>query len=44
MFANDKNNIELFKVLLRNFNGTIRSLNKYRAEFKDEIDALAASK
>ena len=41
MHANNVDDIELFKILLKNFNGTVRSLNKYKPEFRDYIDSVS---
>jgi hypothetical protein len=44
LYANTINNLELFKVLLKNFNGTIRSYNSLNPEFKEIVDEFIASK
>ena len=41
MYANTINNLDLFRILLKHFNGTIRSLNKYSAEFKEYINSIS---
>ena len=44
MYANNINDLNLFKVLLKNFNGTIRSYKSLSPEFKDAVDEYIASK
>lgn len=44
MFANDTDNLELFKVLLRNFNGTLRKIDGYKPTFRNEINEYALEK
>jgi hypothetical protein len=43
-YANDIANEELFKVLLKNFNGTLRAYNSLSSNFKNIVDNFIASK